>query len=171
MQIISSGGSRISQRRGRQPPRWGCQYNIWSNIPENCMKMKEFGPREGGRVPGAPLRSANDQRPFDSAVTRLLRQIQCYGISEINYKYIKGGSSLYSMENATAITSDFFAWARQAVWLHPLTHLKPSSFNWYSWSILDERTNLVTLMFSTRGETVSTTTKCSSFTYNWCVFR
>ena len=25
------------------------------------MKMKEFGPQEGARVPGAPLGSANDQ--------------------------------------------------------------------------------------------------------------
>ena len=27
---------------------------------ENCMKMKEFGPPGGARVPGAPLGSAND---------------------------------------------------------------------------------------------------------------
>ena len=44
----SSGGSRIPQRRGRQPPRWGA--NVWfgQKIPKNCMKMKEFGPRGGG---------------------------------------------------------------------------------------------------------------------------
>ena len=41
------GGSRIS-------PRWGCQlssgrqYMILPNVPKNCMKMKEFGPRGGG---------------------------------------------------------------------------------------------------------------------------
>ena len=31
---------------------------IFKIFAENCMKMKEFGP--GGRVPGAPLGSAND---------------------------------------------------------------------------------------------------------------
>ena len=33
---------------------------IFQFFPENCMKMKEFGPPGGARVPGAPLRSAND---------------------------------------------------------------------------------------------------------------
>ena len=32
---------------------------IFQNFAENCMKMKEFGPPGGARVPGAPLRSAN----------------------------------------------------------------------------------------------------------------
>ena len=34
---------------------------IFQFFAENCMKMKEFGPRGGGggRVPGAPLGSAN----------------------------------------------------------------------------------------------------------------
>ena len=47
------------QRRGRQPPRWGANLLFGQIFPENCMKIKEFGP--GGRVPGAPppLRSAN----------------------------------------------------------------------------------------------------------------
>ena len=31
---------------------------IFQIFAENCMKIKEFGP-QGGRVPGAPLRSAN----------------------------------------------------------------------------------------------------------------
>ena len=46
-----SGGSRIFPRGGRQLPKWVCLFIIFA---ENCMKMKEFGPR-GARVPGAPL--------------------------------------------------------------------------------------------------------------------
>ena len=33
---------------------------IFQFFAENCMKMKEFGPPGGARVPGAPLGSAND---------------------------------------------------------------------------------------------------------------
>ena len=44
----TSGGSRISPRRGRQLSR-GCQHTILPNFPQNCMKLKEFGPR-GGRA-------------------------------------------------------------------------------------------------------------------------
>ena len=32
---------------------------IFQIFAKNCMKMKEFGPPGGARVPGAPLRSAN----------------------------------------------------------------------------------------------------------------
>ena len=32
---------------------------IFQFFAENCMKMKEFGPPGGARVPGAPLGSAN----------------------------------------------------------------------------------------------------------------
>ena len=42
-----SGGSTISPRRGRQLPG-GRQHKILPNFPKNCMKLKEFGPREGG---------------------------------------------------------------------------------------------------------------------------
>ena len=55
--IIISGGSRISPRRGRQLPKLLLFCNFFA---KNCMKMKEFGPPGGARVPGAPLRSAND---------------------------------------------------------------------------------------------------------------
>ena len=34
---------------------------IFQIFAENCMKMKEFGPPGGARVPGAPLGSANGQ--------------------------------------------------------------------------------------------------------------
>ena len=47
----SSGGSRIFPRGGRQLPKWVCLFIIFA---ENCMKMKEFGPPGGVRVPGAP---------------------------------------------------------------------------------------------------------------------
>ena len=33
---------------------------IFHIFAENCMKMKEFGPPGGARVPGAPLGSANE---------------------------------------------------------------------------------------------------------------
>ena len=33
---------------------------IFQIFAKNCMKMKEFGPPGGARVPGAPLRSANE---------------------------------------------------------------------------------------------------------------
>ena len=35
----------------------GAHLLFGQKFPENCIKMKEFGP--GGRVPCAPLRSAN----------------------------------------------------------------------------------------------------------------
>ena len=41
---------------GHQLPKWDYFFNYFA---ENCMKMKEFGPLGGPRVPGAPLRSAN----------------------------------------------------------------------------------------------------------------
>ena len=31
----------------------GVNLSFNQKFPENCMKMKEFGPREGARVPGA----------------------------------------------------------------------------------------------------------------------
>ena len=42
-------GSRISPRRGRQLSRGGRQHTILPNFPENCMKLKEFGPGGGAR--------------------------------------------------------------------------------------------------------------------------
>ena len=45
-----SGGSRIFPRGVRQLPKVLLFFNF---VPENCMKMKEFGP-PGGRVPGVP---------------------------------------------------------------------------------------------------------------------
>ena len=49
---ITSGGSRISPRRGRQLPRGGCQHTNFPKFPKNCMKLKEFGTR--GRTSLAP---------------------------------------------------------------------------------------------------------------------
>ena len=36
----------------------GRQHTILPNFPKNCMKLKEFGPPGGPRIPRAPLRSA-----------------------------------------------------------------------------------------------------------------
>ena len=47
------GGGANSEEGGRQ-------HTILPNFPKNCMKLKEFGPPEGTRVPRGPLRSATD---------------------------------------------------------------------------------------------------------------
>ena len=46
-----SGGSRIFLRGGALTPKMGLFFQLFA---ENCMKMKEFGPPGGARVPGAP---------------------------------------------------------------------------------------------------------------------
>ena len=56
---IPSGGSRIFPRGGAPTPKSAIIFQFFA---ENCMKMKEFGPPGGARVPGAPLGSANDTR-------------------------------------------------------------------------------------------------------------
>ena len=43
---------------GAPTPQGGRQHTNLSNFPKNCMKLKEFGPPGGARVPCAPLRSA-----------------------------------------------------------------------------------------------------------------
>ena len=40
---------------GTIPPRGGCQHTIFPNFPKNCMKLKEFGPPLGARIPRVPL--------------------------------------------------------------------------------------------------------------------
>ena len=55
--ISSSGGSRISPRKGRQLSG-GCQHTIFPNFPKNCMKWKEFGPPGGRASKILPCRSA-----------------------------------------------------------------------------------------------------------------
>ena len=44
---------------GAPTPKIAIIFHIFA---ENCMKMKEFGPPGGARVPGAPLGSANGIR-------------------------------------------------------------------------------------------------------------
>ena len=44
---------------GAPTPKIAIIFHIFA---ENCMKMKEFGPPGGARVPGAPLGSANAER-------------------------------------------------------------------------------------------------------------
>ena len=48
---VSSGGSRIFPRGGREPSRGGVNT---PNFPENCMKSKEFGRPGGGVRPSRP---------------------------------------------------------------------------------------------------------------------
>ena len=43
--------------RGGEANPGGGQHTILPNFPQNCMKLKEFGP--GGARPSRPLRSAN----------------------------------------------------------------------------------------------------------------
>ena len=49
-------------RWGRQPPRRKRKSirSIWQDFCQNCMKIKEIGPR-GARVPSAPFGSANGE--------------------------------------------------------------------------------------------------------------
>ena len=64
--ILTSGGSRIFPRGGRQLPKVLLFFNF---VPENCMKMKEFGPPGGGRASLAPpLRSANVDLLYRNAI-------------------------------------------------------------------------------------------------------
>ena len=57
---MTSGGSRISPRRGHQLPG-GHQHTILPNFPKNCMKLKEFGPRGASKI--LLCRSATDYYP------------------------------------------------------------------------------------------------------------
>ena len=41
---MSSGGSRISQRKGCQPQTWGSTYYFGQNFHENCMKIYKLDP-------------------------------------------------------------------------------------------------------------------------------
>ena len=48
-------------RGGGVNPQGGSANLLFGQkFPENCMKMKEFGPKGGAHVPGTPLRSANE---------------------------------------------------------------------------------------------------------------
>ena len=51
-------------KRGRYPHKWVCQPIIWLILSENCMKMKEIGPRGGALVPGAPLDLPMTSAPY-----------------------------------------------------------------------------------------------------------
>ena len=54
----------------------GANLLFGQKFPEICMKMKEFGPRGGARVPGAPLRSANDQEHLSQELLKVLLQYE-----------------------------------------------------------------------------------------------
>ena len=72
--IITSGGSRIFPRGGAPTPKSSIIFQFFA---ENCMKMKEFGPPGGARVPGAPpwirqwLLHRNIRAYFASSTTKL----------------------------------------------------------------------------------------------------
>ena len=53
---------------GAPTPKIAIIFHIFA---ENCMKMKEFGPPGGARVPGAPLGSANESidKIFKKSIT------------------------------------------------------------------------------------------------------
>ena len=56
-----SGRSRISQTGGGTNLQGGGANLLFGQFfSENCMKIKNLEPEGGGRVPGAPLRSANE---------------------------------------------------------------------------------------------------------------
>ena len=51
---LCSGGSRISQRRWRQPPRWGRQPVIWSKIFQKLHENERIWIQKGGGASLAP---------------------------------------------------------------------------------------------------------------------
>ena len=56
-------------RGGAPTPKIAIIFHIFA---ENCMKMKEFGPPGGARIPGAPLGSANAVGCVPSAAVAVL---------------------------------------------------------------------------------------------------
>ena len=52
---FSFGGGGVANSKSRCANLLHCKF-----FAENCMEMKEFGPRVGGDVPNAPLGSANE---------------------------------------------------------------------------------------------------------------
>ena len=61
MNCVISGGSRNAvadpgfPRGGGANSPGGRQHTILPKFPKNCMKLKEFGPPEGGGLPSHPL--------------------------------------------------------------------------------------------------------------------
>ena len=63
MEIIMDNQRRIQDfQDGGGANFQGGGINLLFNqiFPQNCMKMEEFGPREGARIRSTPLRSATD---------------------------------------------------------------------------------------------------------------
>ena len=73
--IITSGGSRIFPRGGREPSRGGVNT---PNFPENCMKSKEFGRPGGGVRPSRP--------PLDPPMITSLVSFNCFSLDFIQIK-------------------------------------------------------------------------------------
>ena len=63
--ITCSGGSRISQRRGRQPPRWRHQPIIWSKFSQKLHENERIWIQGGGGWGALPWRPP----PLDPSMT------------------------------------------------------------------------------------------------------
>ena len=74
---ILSGGSSISQRRGRQPLRWDRQPIIWLKSSSKLHENERIWTQRGGGVPGAPLRSANENTLTYCIVFHTWEYFQC----------------------------------------------------------------------------------------------
>ena len=83
-ETINSGRSRISERGERN-------YLLFHNFifVENCMKMKEFRPREGGTFLATQLGSANDEVLSVSQQKCHLLCITNFTVKAINPEKIK----------------------------------------------------------------------------------
>ena len=122
-----SGGSRISHRRGRQPPMWGRQPIIWSKISRKLHENERIWTR-GGRIPGAPLRSANG--PCDGLIC-FLRELplKTYSISWQEPLRLFTGFPLFSSDKIPWLFPDFssisfiFPWLLLNIFSCPLFNI------------------------------------------------
>ena len=61
----------------------GCQHVILPNFPKNCMKLKEFGPRGGGRA--SKILLCRSTTAWDKKDYSLNAQMQLIGIIQVNW--------------------------------------------------------------------------------------
>ena len=97
---VTSGGSRISPRRGRQLPSGGCQHMILPKFPKNCMKLKEFRP-PGGRASKILLcRSATGYSKLSSNHL-FSRFVPCFILGLIIYLFVINSELVTALESNT----------------------------------------------------------------------
>ena len=67
---------------GAPTPKIAIIFHIFA---ENCMKMKEFGPPGGGRVPGAPpwIRQCSTLLLLSSSIKIFVQDTECYKVTII----------------------------------------------------------------------------------------